>query len=44
MEDVSDANDEEFMRAPAAVVAFGIASCEPCDEYDPDLESIPRCA
>jgi len=38
VEDVSDANYEEFMRAPAAVVAYGIASCEPCKEYDPILE------
>ncbi|MDQ6732895.1 MAG: thioredoxin family protein [Nitrospirota bacterium] len=38
VEEVSDANYEEFMQAPAAVVAYGIASCEPCNEYDPILE------
>jgi hypothetical protein len=39
IEDVSDANYEEFKQAPAAVVAYGIASCEPCNEYDPILEA-----
>jgi thiol-disulfide isomerase/thioredoxin len=38
VEDVSDANYEEFRQAPAAVVAYGIASCEPCTAYDPILE------
>lgn len=38
VEEVSDANYEEFRQAPAAVVAYGIASCEPCNEYDPILE------
>jgi len=38
VEDVSDANYKEFTDAPAAVVAYGIASCEPCKEYDPILE------
>lgn len=38
VEDVSDANYEEFLNAPAAVVAYGIASCEPCAQYDPILE------
>jgi thioredoxin reductase (NADPH) len=38
IEDVSDANYEELRQAPAAVVAYGIASCEPCKEYDPILE------
>ena len=38
VEEVSDANYEEFKQAPAAVVAYGIASCEPCNEYDPILE------
>ncbi|WP_447974591.1 thioredoxin family protein [Nitrospira sp. Kam-Ns4a] len=38
VEDVSDANYEEFVQAPAAVVAYGIASCEPCALYDPILE------
>ena len=38
VEEVSDANYEEFRQAPAAVVVYGIASCEPCNEYDPILE------
>lgn len=38
VEDVSDANYEEFLNAPAALVAYGIASCEPCAQYDPILE------
>ena len=38
VEDVSDGNYEEFRQAPAAVVAYGIASCEPCNDYDPILE------
>ncbi|WP_447979122.1 thioredoxin family protein [Candidatus Nitrospira bockiana] len=38
VEDVSDANYDEFRQAAAAVVAYGIASCEPCNEYDPILE------
>ena len=38
VEEVSDANYEEFKHAPAAVVAYGIASCEPCNAYDPILE------
>ena len=38
VEDVNDTNYDEFKQAPAAVVAYGIASCEPCNEYDPILE------
>jgi thioredoxin reductase (NADPH) len=38
VEDVNDTNYEEFKQAPAAVVAYGIASCEPCNQYDPILE------
>lgn len=38
VEDVSDANYEELTKASAAVVAYGIASCEPCNAYDPILE------
>ncbi len=38
VEDVSDANYKEFTEAPGAVVAYGIASCEPCNQYDPILE------
>ncbi len=36
--DVSDENYKGFTDAPAAVVAYGIASCEPCTAYDPILE------
>jgi thiol-disulfide isomerase/thioredoxin len=38
VEDVSDANYEDLKQAAAAVVAYGIASCEPCNAYDPILE------
>ena len=40
VEDVSDANYEEFTRAPSALIAYGLASCEPCAAYDPILEEI----
>ncbi len=40
VEDVSDSNYEEFRQALAAVVAYGIASCEPCAQYDPVLEKV----
>ena len=38
VEDVSDENYNDFTGAPAAVVAYGIASCEPCTAYDPILQ------
>lgn len=38
VEDVSDENYESFINAPASLVAYGIASCDPCQEYDPILE------
>jgi thiol-disulfide isomerase/thioredoxin len=38
IEDVSDINYEEFRQAPASVIAYGIASCEPCNAYDQILE------
>ncbi|OQW57363.1 MAG: hypothetical protein A4S17_12830 [Proteobacteria bacterium HN_bin10] len=38
VEDVSDTNYKEFTDAPAAVVAYGLATCEPCKAYDPVLE------
>jgi thiol-disulfide isomerase/thioredoxin len=38
VEDVSDENYQDFVGARAAVVAYGIASCEPCNAYDPILE------
>jgi thiol-disulfide isomerase/thioredoxin len=40
VEDVSDSNYAEFIQAPASIVAYGIASCEPCNAYDPILEKI----
>jgi thiol-disulfide isomerase/thioredoxin len=39
VEDVSDANYKEFTDAPAAVVAYGLATCEPCKAYDPVLDA-----
>ncbi|HJT21085.1 MAG TPA: thioredoxin family protein [Nitrospira sp.] len=38
VEDVSDANYKEFTDSPGAVVAYGLATCEPCKTYDPILE------
>ncbi len=38
VEEVSDANYKEFAEAKASVVAYGLATCEPCNEYDPILE------
>jgi hypothetical protein len=38
VEEVNDVNYEEFVQAPSSVVAYGIASCEPCTAYDPILE------
>ncbi len=40
VEDVSDQNYEELTQAPAALVAYGIASCEPCAAYDPVLKAV----
>ena len=40
VEDVSDENYEGFIQAQAAVIAYGIASCDPCQAYDPILEDI----
>ena len=37
---VSDENYEEIVQSPAAMVAYGIGSCQPCAEYDPILESV----
>ncbi len=39
VENVNDENYAEFLQAPAAVVAYGIATCEPCKAYDPVLEA-----
>jgi len=38
VEDVSDENYKTFTEAPAALVAYGLATCEPCKAYDPILE------
>jgi thiol-disulfide isomerase/thioredoxin len=40
VEDVSDGNYQEFTHAPAAVVSYGLATCEPCKVYDPILEEV----
>ncbi len=37
--DVSDANYKEFTDSQAAIVAYGLAMCEPCNQYDPILEA-----
>ncbi len=37
--DVSDANYKEFTDSAGAVVAYGLATCEPCKTYDPILEA-----
>ena len=37
IEEVSDENYEAFSNASAAVVAYGLATCEPCKAYDPIL-------
>jgi thiol-disulfide isomerase/thioredoxin len=36
--DVNDANYKEFTDSQGAVVAYGLATCEPCKTYDPILE------
>ena len=38
VEDVRDENYKEFTDASAAIVAYGLATCEPCKAYDPILE------
>jgi thiol-disulfide isomerase/thioredoxin len=40
VEDVSDANYKEFTESSGAVVAYGLATCEPCKIYDPILEDV----
>jgi thiol-disulfide isomerase/thioredoxin len=42
VEDVSDENYAEFVQASAAVVAYGIASCDPCNAYDPVLQDVAK--
>lgn len=36
--DVSDANYKEFTDSAGAIVAYGLATCEPCKQYDAILE------
>ncbi len=38
VEDVSDLNYKDFTDAQAAIVAYGLATCEPCKAYDPILD------
>lgn len=42
VENVNDENYADFTQAPAAVVAYGIAACEPCMAYDPILEQVAK--
>ncbi len=42
VEEVTDENYEAFKKAPATVVVYGIASCEPCAAYDPVVADIAR--
>jgi len=42
VENVNDENYEDFTQAPAAIVAYGIAACEPCKAYDPILEDMAK--
>jgi len=39
VQDVNDANYKEFTDSTGAVVAYGLATCEPCKAYDPILET-----
>jgi hypothetical protein len=38
VQDVHDENYKEFTDSNGAVVAYGLATCEPCKQYDPILE------
>ena len=40
VQDVRDENYKEFTDSTGAVVAYGLATCEPCKQYDPILEEI----
>ncbi len=42
VENVTDENYEELTGGEATVVAYGIATCEPCVAYDPILEEVAR--
>ncbi len=35
--DVSDANYNDFRDSDGAIVAYGLAACDPCNQYDPIL-------
>ena len=35
--DVNDGNYKEFTDSAGAIVAYGLATCEPCKQYDPIL-------
>ena len=41
VQDVRDENYKEFTHSDGAVVAYGLATCDPCKQYDPILEEIP---
>lgn len=40
VENVTDENYKELTESSATVVAYGIASCEPCAAYDPVLAGV----
>lgn len=40
VQDVRDENYKEFTESDGAVIAYGLATCEPCKQYDPILEDI----
>ena len=42
VENVNDENYEDFTQAPAAIVAYGLATCEPCKAYDPILDDMAK--
>ncbi len=42
VENVNDENYGDITQARAAIVAYGIATCEPCKEYDPVLEQTAK--
>jgi len=42
VQDISDANYKEFTDSAGAVVAYGLATCEPCKTYDLILEEIAQ--
>lgn len=38
VEDVSDANYKDFTDAEAAIVSYGLATCDPCTAFAPIFE------